>query len=337
MTVAGSTRWGALRSSSHSAAASAASAASAPTAIQTPVMSARARHVACRLTPVQSVGGSRPPVLVFTSDGRAREASRELRSADGRSDPRRARRADAGELAKRWAIALIEKAGPDAFARRRSRLHLPRGRGADRARSRLRRARDGEAPAQDTRARALAGAGSPAELARARGGAARRCSGRRRSKPRRGRARSARAARRLCEMGDRLAGACAELLARELEALRSTGQRPGAGGTAPRLRAGPGRRPTRIVIVDERGAEADRAGAEVRSREPTRGRVRRSASRPRAAARARRRSPRATRAARVPARGSARSARSSRLRARLAAVRGDADRAARGVRRRADG
>src|SRR4051794_4207389 len=73
--------------------------------------------------------------------------------------------AQAPELAKRWAIALIEKAGPDEFAGV-DLASISRD-GAALIEGLLKAAaRDGEAQAQDTALAPLAGAGSPAELAR---------------------------------------------------------------------------------------------------------------------------------------------------------------------------
>ncbi len=161
--------------------------------------------------------------------------------------------AQAGELAKRWAIALIENAGPEEIA------------GVDLAT--IARdgptlieelldaaARDADMGAHEATVAALAGAGSAAELARAVEAlrtvlweAAIECSPRARSEPR--------AARRLLELGDRLAGACAELLAAELERFGPPEADPAE--ERPRSTAAAGATAARVVIVDERGAGPD--------------------------------------------------------------------------------
>lgn len=166
--------------------------------------------------------------------------------------------ASAAELAKRWSIALIASADPERIAALDLGLI----------------AREGPAliadilTAADQDREPSPGAGSAAGiavLARAEGGAelaravellrtvlweaAVESAPRARSEPR--------AARRLLDVGERLAAACAALLAAELERL-------GRGGAAPpqepdvqappRVRPHP---PERIAIVDERGAEGE--------------------------------------------------------------------------------
>jgi hypothetical protein len=179
--------------------------------------------------------------------------------------------AQSAELAKRWAIALIETAGPDGFAG--VDLASISGDGAAMIEGLLEAAaRDAEPPAQHTALAALAGAGSAAELARAVEAlrsvlweAALECSPRARAEPR--------AARRLTELGDRIAKACAELLAAELERTAPADTEPAR--EPPRSSAAPASAPTRIVIVDERSAEerprAARAGESDADEEPVAG------------------------------------------------------------------
>jgi hypothetical protein len=160
------------------------------------------------------------------------------------------------ELARRWAIALIENAGPDEFGGV-DLASISREGAALIERLLEAAARDGEEPATDTSLAALAGARNPAELARGvetlravLWEAAAECSPRARSE--------ARAARRLGELGDRLAGACAELLASELEGFSAPDTDPAR--EHPRAATATIGGATRIVIVDERGGGSSPAG-----------------------------------------------------------------------------
>jgi hypothetical protein len=161
--------------------------------------------------------------------------------------------AQSPELAKRWAIALIEEAGPDGFDAVDLVSMSRDGPGMIEALLAA-AARDTEMAAQDTALATLLAARSPAELARGvealrmvLWAATLESSPRARDEPR--------AARRLSELGDRLAGACAELLAAALERFAPPDTDPAQGPVLPA--AAPVSGTTRIVIVDERSAEPD--------------------------------------------------------------------------------
>jgi hypothetical protein len=178
--------------------------------------------------------------------------------------------AQSPELAKRWAIALIEKAGPDGFDAVDLVSMSRDGPGMIEALLAA-AARDTEMAAQDTPLATLAAARSPAELARAvealrtvLWAAALECSPRARTEPR--------SARALSELGDRLAGTCAELLAAELERFAPPDTDPAQEPVRPA--AAPVAGATRIVIVDERSGEAgpgaSRAGEAAEDEPPSR-------------------------------------------------------------------
>jgi hypothetical protein len=184
--------------------------------------------------------------------------------------------AEAGELAKRWAIALIERADPERIAA--PDLALIAGEGPALidallsglpASAQLPGASQREEPPGDAGAAgsvpggvaALAGARDAGELARAVESlrsvlweAAVEASPRARSEPR--------AARRLAELGDALAGACSELLAGELDRFGARAGAEVAEAPAPVAAAAvPSAGGTSVVIVDERGILAPGADA----------------------------------------------------------------------------